>query len=273
VSGPSTCCVTVRCGREPVAGGLCRRCYAYRRRHGEVPTLTGPQPGDRTGHGRFGILERTWDGVSCHECGGWYSSLAAHIRLAHDLTAAEYRQRYGLARRQPLVSLAMSEAMSTRSRDRVGSSAWRRLEAARDPVAAANARGRDLMVSRPAIVESRQQIAAANSAAQAIEHLCAVCGRPIARWRGADDRRTLCDRARCHSQSKRQAALAAAATRRAASRQLTAAEVRRLRSMSRTELASYIPTLYADRVRQRVIAAAVGLSANTVSRIAPYHGR
>ena len=67
-------------------------------------------------------------------------SLAAHILLAHGMTAAEYREVYEIPRTTRLVA--------SRIRERTGARAARsvnleRLAAARDPQAAADARTAD----------------------------------------------------------------------------------------------------------------------------------
>jgi hypothetical protein len=212
VTVPSTC-TTLRCARRAIAGGRCRRCYRYMQRHGHPPDLTGPQVGDPAGHGRYGRMERQQDSALCHECGGWYASVGSHIRQAHDLTAADYRARYGLKRGEPLVSLAMSQAASERSSGRVGSAAWRRLEARRDPSAASHTRDREAIVSSPAAAEGRRARAATNAASQAQPHPCAVCGGPIPGWRGTDDNRRQCGSAACSAESNRRRAQASARTR------------------------------------------------------------
>ena len=61
--------------------------------------------------GLMGVLESDGSGdhVRCHVCGEWFVSLASHVRLAHEMTAAEYRAEFGLNKRQALVSPADSE--------------------------------------------------------------------------------------------------------------------------------------------------------------------
>ena len=132
-------CSVAGCGQPVWARGWCARHYKRWRRTGREP---GPdrQVGEPDGYGRYGIMERGEDGALCHECGGWYVSVGAHAGPTHGMTAAQYRQAHGLARTQPLVSLARSREISEQSAARVGSPAWQRLEAARDPQAAADAR-------------------------------------------------------------------------------------------------------------------------------------
>ena len=94
------------------------------------------KPGEKDGHGRYGHIDETADGLLCHECGRHYRSLGAHSKGAHDMTADEYRAAHGIPRRIPLVTAAMSQAMSKRSSSRVGTEAWQRLVDKRDPTAA-----------------------------------------------------------------------------------------------------------------------------------------
>jgi len=266
----SSTCRNSRCGRVAIADGLCRRCYVYRRRHGQPPDLTGPQVGDPAGYGTYGRMLRQQDTALCHECGGWFASVGAHAYFAHGLTAAEYRRRYGLARRQPLVSLARSEEISARSKAQVGTDAWRRLEARRDPTAASRSRDREAFQPRPPVAQQSAARAAANSARQTQSHPCRVCGRQIPGWRGADDHRTLCGRKACKKQVGHHVARAAGATRAAQARPLTVDQIDRLRALDGAELAAYVRFLYGLGVRQSHIAQALGVSASTVYRIAPY---
>ena len=105
-----------------------------------LPTGSEPTVGDPDGYGRYGVMERQELAALCHECGGWFASVGTHARHAHGMTADEYRAAHGLPRTQPLTSLALSREISEAASSRVGSEAWRRLEAARDPQAAADAR-------------------------------------------------------------------------------------------------------------------------------------
>ena len=57
-----------------------------------------PTYGDPDGHGRYGILDLTEDGrLICHECGATALALGRHAVAHHDLTADQYREKYGLA--------------------------------------------------------------------------------------------------------------------------------------------------------------------------------
>lgn len=128
-------CTVAGCDREAVAHGLCGRHYG-RLRDGR-PIEDARSVGSPSGHGRWGLLDHDGDDrVMCHECGGWFRSLASHIWQAHGMSAADYRSAHGLARGTALVCRSMSAARSRQAAARVGTEAWRRLEAARDPAAA-----------------------------------------------------------------------------------------------------------------------------------------
>src|SRR5947209_6324170 len=49
-------------------------------------------------HGSRGVLayDEVTDRVQCHACGGWYRMLSAEHLKRHGLTAAAYKERYGL---------------------------------------------------------------------------------------------------------------------------------------------------------------------------------
>lgn len=66
---------------------------------------------------RHGYLDVDDDGrLICHECERSYLHLATHIRLAHGLSAAEYREVHGLGVTTPLVAPVTSGRMSERAR-------------------------------------------------------------------------------------------------------------------------------------------------------------
>ncbi|WP_300265518.1 hypothetical protein [Microbacterium sp.] len=92
------------------------------------------------GHGRYGMLEADDGKLRCHECGEWRAHLATHARLAHDITAAEYRERHGLGATTRLVGTAVREKMRV-AYDRNRDLHLAVLEQHRDPgLAAANSR-------------------------------------------------------------------------------------------------------------------------------------
>src|SRR5204862_546220 len=68
----------------------------------------------------FGVLEALPDGrgVRCHVCGGFFVFLGAHVRMAHRLTAAAYREQFGLNRGTPLAAESFRAAARTRAQER-----------------------------------------------------------------------------------------------------------------------------------------------------------
>lgn len=56
--------------------------------------------------------------LQCLECGGWYRSLAAHLRAGEDMSVHEYRERHGLAAGHPLVSRDLSDLWREQTRAR-----------------------------------------------------------------------------------------------------------------------------------------------------------
>lgn len=64
---------------------------------------------------RHGYLDEHDGRLICHECGRTFLHLATHIRLAHGLTAAEYRAAHGLGVTTALVAPMTSARMSERA--------------------------------------------------------------------------------------------------------------------------------------------------------------
>jgi hypothetical protein len=62
-------------------------------------------------YGQLGVLayDNIDDKVQCHVCGKWFIYLAPHLRWKHNLTVDEYREDFGLNRRQPLCAEGLSE--------------------------------------------------------------------------------------------------------------------------------------------------------------------
>ena len=131
-------CSEAGCDRDAVSHGLCLKHYKRQRGpHADVVSRAG-QP---VGAGVYGRVEETPDGrLVCHECGEAYLSLAAHILLAHGLSAAEYREVYEIPRTTRLVAARIRERTGARASRSVN---LERLAAARDPQAAADARTAD----------------------------------------------------------------------------------------------------------------------------------
>lgn len=136
---PADPCAATGCERDAVSHGLCLRHYKAAR--GKHAGEAAPRVGQPVGAGVYGRLSEDAEGrLICHECGKAYLSLAAHVYLAHGMTAAEYREAYELPRSTKLASV--------RVRERIGRSSARpenlaRLARVRDPKAAADARTDD----------------------------------------------------------------------------------------------------------------------------------
>lgn len=133
---PAPQCSAPGCDCGAVAHGLCLRHYkAARGKHAGEPA---PRVGQPVGAGVYGRVDETVDGrLVCHECGGGYLNLAAHVALAHGMSAAEYRDVYELPRSTKLAAASV--------RERIGRSSSRpenlaRLARVRDHVAASAAR-------------------------------------------------------------------------------------------------------------------------------------
>ena len=136
---PAAPCSAPGCDRDAISHGLCLRHYkAARSKHASEPS---PRTGQPVGAGVYGRLSEDAEGrLICHECGKAYLSLAAHVYLAHGMTAAEYRETYELPRTTKLAAPSV--------RDRIGRSSARpenlaRLARVRDPQAAADSRTDD----------------------------------------------------------------------------------------------------------------------------------
>jgi ROS/MUCR transcriptional regulator protein len=56
--------------------------------------------------GEMGVIatDATGDHIQCHECGEWFVSVAHHAYMAHQITAKEYREMFGLNDKQGLIS-------------------------------------------------------------------------------------------------------------------------------------------------------------------------
>lgn len=136
---PAAQCSVPGCERAAISHGLCLRHYkAARSKHADEPS---PRVGQPVGAGVYGRISVDAEGrLICHECGGAYLSLAAHVYLAHGMTADKYRDVYEIPRSTKLAAV--------RVRERIGRSSARpenlaRLARVRDPKAAAAARTDD----------------------------------------------------------------------------------------------------------------------------------
>lgn len=218
--------------------------------------------GGPDGHGRYGILDDDGDRALCHDCGGWYASIAAHARAAHGITAADYREAHGLGRRTSLSGPTLRAARSARARAQIGTPAWDRLVTARDPLAASAARDPDTYrTARPQVAALRTEQAAAMGRATRRPRVrtCPECG---ARWCPLPGgyRRRLCGRAACALAIARRSGPMAQPPRRT----LTATEAHDLQTTS--DPWPLAARLVASGVTQAEIARTLGLSPATTSR-------
>lgn len=135
-------CSEAGCERDAVAHALCL--MHYKRAHGAHADVVS-RAGQPVGAGFYGRIDETPDGrLVCHECGGAYLNLAAHVLLAHGMAAAEYREVYEIPRTTRLVAASVRERTSRRALRPQNLS---QLAATRDPQAAASARGPDVFAS------------------------------------------------------------------------------------------------------------------------------
>lgn len=81
----------------------CKKCVAGRCCRQDNPSYVLPEVGSWPYpiHGAIGSLDETNGLLTCHICGYANRLLYSHIRV-HDVTAAEYRAYFGLARGNPL---------------------------------------------------------------------------------------------------------------------------------------------------------------------------
>lgn len=112
--GIPSVCTFPGCERPQWAHGECAVHYGRRRKgrpgNGEEQRLGKPD-----GAGLFGVLDENDEGILCHECGKRFRSLGNHTVMAHDLTAAEYKDKHGIPRKKSLASRAFRENVSARS--------------------------------------------------------------------------------------------------------------------------------------------------------------
>lgn len=74
------------------------------------------------GNGFVGVVLRDSkvDKIQCHECGGWYMSLLAHVNRNHKMNQRNYRIKYQLPLSFPLVGLKRSQRLSEIAHDNYG---------------------------------------------------------------------------------------------------------------------------------------------------------
>lgn len=85
----------------------------YSRQRRGVPLEDAhPEVGSPSGLGSYGLLDDDGQTVACHECGHRARSLGNHIRVAHGMSAREYKLRHGLPLTRGLVSTTFHEESS-----------------------------------------------------------------------------------------------------------------------------------------------------------------
>lgn len=238
----STGCSVPGCTRDVLARRLCRMHYSRWRRG--VP-VDQPRVGDPSGYGQWGVMDRGEHDVLCHECGQRYASVGSHAYAAHGITAREYRLRYGIPSTTPLVSLAVSRAHSRRATAQVGTPAWGRLEAARDPQAASDAR--DHTAFRRIGLED---VARDNGSATTSRRRCAWCGQ------GYRGRRRTCS-SECLHEIRSWAATQQAIRRRESSPAISPTDINLLGSDRQAET---VRRLQSAGISSRDIGIAIGRS-------------
>lgn len=204
------------------------------------------------GHGQYGILDDDGQTVLCHECGRRYRSLGAHVFRAHGTTADEYKAAHGLARSRGLASSALREALAARSAQQVGTPAWKRFEAARDPQAAADAR-----TFPPSPAEARRaqvETATLNSrrARRPVVRTCPECGVQWCPLPGGYTR-TTCRAPECVRAHAAEATRARARRQEEAIRPLTDDERESLRRLTGSDLMALVRRLLDEGMRQRTL--------------------
>ena len=172
-------CSVAGCERVAVAKGWCTR--HYKRQRAGLPLEPGvPAVGSPSGHGAYEVLNDDGTTVACRECGRRFASVGAHLAGGHGgMSAKEYRRAHGLRQGDALVSGGVSQALSAAARQRVEAAgpAWRALEEARDPGAAAAARTSDDLARRGVgYHRSAAANAARGPATRRAPSACPVCG-------------------------------------------------------------------------------------------------
>lgn len=96
-------CAALGCDSRAVDGPLCE-VHADRLAQGlGLPTWRDLRfVGEASGHGQWGLVDRTDSGILCHECGQRFASLGIHLARVHDITTRAYRQRHGLHAKESL---------------------------------------------------------------------------------------------------------------------------------------------------------------------------
>lgn len=85
---------------------------------------------DPSGFGIYGEVDRDETTILCHECGERLAWLPNHLKHTHGMTSDEYRDRHGLARKQPLSSIELQRRRSAAAKAQEGSAAWAKFQEA-----------------------------------------------------------------------------------------------------------------------------------------------
>lgn len=85
---------------------------------------------DPSGFGIYGEVDRDEHTILCHECGERLGWLPNHLKHTHGMTSDEYRDKHGLARKQPLSSLELQRRRSAAAKAAQGTEAWARFREA-----------------------------------------------------------------------------------------------------------------------------------------------
>ncbi|MBF4459464.1 MULTISPECIES: MucR family transcriptional regulator [unclassified Pseudoclavibacter] len=85
---------------------------------------------DPSGFGIYGEVDRDEHTILCHECGERLAWLPNHLKHTHGMTSDEYRDKHGLARKQPLSSLELQRRRSAAAKAAQGTEAWARFQEA-----------------------------------------------------------------------------------------------------------------------------------------------
>lgn len=97
-------CICSECGKtiNRSYSGMCQGCYNYFRKGGTINTIPD--------HGR---IEYDVNGkVICHICGRAYIRLGSHIKESHNMTIAEYKEKFGLCKRTKTTEKIYSDKMA-----------------------------------------------------------------------------------------------------------------------------------------------------------------
>jgi hypothetical protein len=120
---------------------ICSGCRAFNLRvnrgeilpptYGDVTTegYKDPMQPVVQGFGFVGAITRTTDGekIQCHICGYFFNNLGSHVRIAHTITAREYKYKFGLRITEGLVSFIERTRMQVRYNDKARTAAWKGL--------------------------------------------------------------------------------------------------------------------------------------------------